>query len=137
MKDKRLTDLEDKIKNDVLKGTFNLGDQNDPNSVIGMAMSFLRGANNLGVEEHDPASTQYLNRRTIERKAILDSMTRELVDAGLDDQYVDLTRPASLDDSAPSGTWVPFGRLGGVGVKKCDCGCWEGKICTNSKRIIK
>ena len=35
----------------------------------------------------------YLNHRTIERKAALDSMTRELVDAGLDDQYVDLTRP--------------------------------------------
>jgi len=35
----------------------------------------------------------YLYRRTIERKAALDSMTRELVDAGLDDQYVDLTRP--------------------------------------------
>ena len=35
----------------------------------------------------------YLNRRTIERKAALDSMTREWVDAGLDDQYVDLTRP--------------------------------------------
>ncbi len=35
----------------------------------------------------------YLNHRTIERKAALDSMTRELVDAGLDDQYVDLSRP--------------------------------------------
>jgi excisionase family DNA binding protein len=35
----------------------------------------------------------YLNRRTIERKAALDSMTVELVDAGLDDQYPDLTRP--------------------------------------------
>ncbi len=35
----------------------------------------------------------YVNHRTIERKAALDSMTRELVDAGLDDRYVDLTRP--------------------------------------------
>ena len=35
----------------------------------------------------------YLNRRTIERKAALDSMTRELVDDGLDDKYVDFTRP--------------------------------------------
>ena len=34
----------------------------------------------------------YVNHRTIERKAALDSMTRELVDAGLDDQYVDLSR---------------------------------------------
>ena len=104
MKDKRLTDLEDKIKNDVLKGTFNLGDHNDPNSVIGMAMSFLRGPNNLGVEEHEPADP-----------------------------------PTAEEESqeAPSGSYIPFGRLGGVGVMKCKCGCWEGKICTNSKRIIK
>jgi hypothetical protein len=104
MKDKRLTDLEDKIKNDVLKGTFNLGDHNDPNSVIGMAMSFLRGANNLGVEEHEPA---------------------------------DPTTVEEEPQEAPSGSYIPFGRLGGVGVMKCNCGCWEGKICTNSKRIIK
>ena len=104
MKDKRLTDLEDKIKNDVLKGTFNLGDQNDPNSVIGMAMSFLRGPNNLEAEEHDPADP-----------------------------------PAAEEEpqEAHSGSYIPFGRLGGVGVMKCNCGCWEGKICTNSKRIIK
>ena len=104
MKDKRLTDLEDKIKNDVLKGTFNLGDESDPNSVIGMAMSFLRGPNNLGVEEHDPADPP-----TVEEEP----------------------------QEAPSGSYIPFGRLGGVGVMKCNCGCWEGKICTNSKRIIK
>jgi excisionase family DNA binding protein len=35
----------------------------------------------------------YLNHRTIERKAALNSMTRELVDAGLDDQYVNVSRP--------------------------------------------
>jgi hypothetical protein len=34
----------------------------------------------------------YVNHRTIECKAALDSMTRELVDAGLDDQVVDLLR---------------------------------------------
>ncbi len=34
----------------------------------------------------------YVNHRTIERKAALDSMTRELADASLDDQYVDLSR---------------------------------------------
>lgn len=117
MKDKRLTDLEVKIKNDVLAGTFNLGDESDPNSVIGIAMSFLRGANNPKEDE---------------RKAALDSITREPVDAGLDS-----AGPEEEPQAAPSGTWVPFGRLGGVGVKKCDCGCWEGKICTNSKRIIK
>ena len=34
----------------------------------------------------------YVKHRTIERKAALDSMTRELADAGLDDQVVDLSR---------------------------------------------
>jgi excisionase family DNA binding protein len=34
----------------------------------------------------------YLNHRTIERKAALDSMTGELVDAGIADQVVDLSR---------------------------------------------
>ena len=107
MKDKRLTDLEDKIKNDVLKGTFNLGDQNDPNSVIGMAMSFLRGSNNLEAEREmrEPAQAEV-------------AMTDEA-------------------QEPRKGSYIPFGRLGGVGVMKCNCGCWEGKICTNSKRIIK
>jgi hypothetical protein len=45
----------------------------------------------------------YLNHRTIERKATLDSMTRELVDTGVDDQYVDLSRidmPGSAEEES-------------------------------------
>ena len=123
MKDKRLTDLEDKIKNDVLAGTFNLGDHNDPNSIIGMAMSFLRGPNNLEAEHG----------------------MREAADLlGPDSESVEFALPAQTEvamaDEAQEprkGSYIPFGRLGGVGVMKCNCGCWEGKICTNSKRIIK
>lgn len=43
MKDKALTDIEDKIKNDFAAGNFNIGDATDPNSVAGMAMAFLKG----------------------------------------------------------------------------------------------
>lgn len=43
MKDKALTDIEDKIKNDFAAGNFNIGDTTDPNSVAGMAMAFLQG----------------------------------------------------------------------------------------------
>jgi hypothetical protein len=43
MKDKALTDIEDKIKNDFAAGNFNIGDATDPNSVTGMAMAFLKG----------------------------------------------------------------------------------------------
>jgi len=35
----------------------------------------------------------YQQKRSRERKAALDKMTLELVEAGLDDRYVDLTRP--------------------------------------------
>lgn len=122
MKDKRLRDIEDKIKNDVLKGTFNLGDESNPNSVIGMAMSFLRGPNNLESE----------------------SEMREASDLSVAETNVEFVLPAGADvamaDEAQEpreGSYIPFGRLGGVGVTKCDCGCWEGQICTNSKRIIK
>ena len=43
MKDKALTDIEDKIKNDFAAGNFNIGDGTDPNSVAGMALAFLKG----------------------------------------------------------------------------------------------
>ena len=116
MKDKRLTDLEDKIKNDVLAGTFNLGDHNDPNSVIGMAMSFLRGPNNLEAE-----------REMREAADLLGSDSESNAEVAMADEAQEPIK----------GSYIPFGRLGGVGVMKCNCGCWEGKICTNSKRIIK
>ena len=99
MKDKRLTDLEDKIKNDLKEGAFNLGDATDPNSIIGMAMSFLR----------DPKPTNETTGVTEPQKAL-------------------------------EGTWLRFFKLGGNGVMKCKCGCWEGKICTfdeNTRGICK
>lgn len=124
MKDKRLTDLEDKIKNDVLKGAFNLGDQNDPNSVIGMAMSFLRGPNNLESESEMRETSDLLGSDS-------ETNVEFVLPAGADVAMADETQEPR------EGSYIPFGRLGGVGVTKCDCGCWEGQICTNSKRIIK
>lgn len=124
MKDKRLRDIEDKIKNDVLKGTFNLGDESDPNSVIGMAMSFLRGPNNLEAE-----------REMRETADLLGTDSESNVEFALSAQAE--VAMAEEAQGPIKGSYIPFGRLGGVGVMKCDCGCWEGKICTNSKRIIK
>lgn len=124
MKDKRLRDIEDKIKNDVLKGTFNLGDESDPNSVIGMAMSFLRGPNNLEAE-----------REMRETADLLGTDSESNVEFALSAQAE--VAMAEEAEEPIKGSYIPFGRLGGVGVMKCDCGCWEGKICTNSKRIIK
>lgn len=96
MKDQRLIDIENKIKNDLKEGDFKLGDATDPNSIIGMAMSFLKTNN----EAPDEVGAQ----------------------------------------EPPEGTWLRFFKLGGNGVMKCKCGCWEGKICTfdeNTRGICK
>lgn len=50
MKDKNLTDIENKIKNDFAAGNFNIGDASDPNSIAGMAIAFLKGAANAAQE---------------------------------------------------------------------------------------
>lgn len=84
MKDKRLTDIEEKIQKDFNAGNFNLGDPSDLSSVLGMALDILKGA------PETPAGPT-------------------------------------------EGTWKKYGRLGGVGHIKCDCGCWEGKTCISKE----